>query len=85
MIAAAGARSLARGERHGLDLDAFSRVPCRLPMRASRAGERGASARAFLERHGLAAHRDRGQNFLADERVAERPRRRSPVSRRTTR
>jgi 16S rRNA (adenine1518-N6/adenine1519-N6)-dimethyltransferase len=29
-------------------------------------------ARAFLEAHGLAAHRDRGQNFLHDERVAER-------------
>jgi 16S rRNA (adenine1518-N6/adenine1519-N6)-dimethyltransferase len=29
-------------------------------------------ARAFLEQHGLAAHRDRGQNFLHDERVAER-------------
>jgi 16S rRNA (adenine1518-N6/adenine1519-N6)-dimethyltransferase len=29
-------------------------------------------ARAFLETHGLAAHRDRGQNFLHDERVAER-------------
>lgn len=29
-------------------------------------------ARAFLERHGLAAHRARGQNFLHDERVAER-------------
>jgi 16S rRNA (adenine1518-N6/adenine1519-N6)-dimethyltransferase len=28
--------------------------------------------RAFLEQHGLAAHRDRGQNFLHDERVAER-------------
>ena len=27
MIAAAGARLLARGERHGLDLDSFSRVP----------------------------------------------------------
>jgi 16S rRNA (adenine1518-N6/adenine1519-N6)-dimethyltransferase len=31
-----------------------------------------ARARAFLEQHGLAAHRDRGQNFLHDERVAER-------------
>jgi 16S rRNA (adenine1518-N6/adenine1519-N6)-dimethyltransferase len=29
-------------------------------------------ARAFLAAHGLAAHRDRGQNFLHDERVAER-------------
>jgi 16S rRNA (adenine1518-N6/adenine1519-N6)-dimethyltransferase len=29
-------------------------------------------ARAFLEAHGLAAHRDRGQNFLHDERVGER-------------
>ena len=29
-------------------------------------------ARAFLEAHGLAAHRDRGQNFLHDERQAER-------------
>ena len=29
-------------------------------------------ARAFLEQHGLAAHRDRGQNFLHDERQAER-------------
>lgn len=29
-------------------------------------------ARAFLEQHGLAAHRERGQNFLHDERVAER-------------
>lgn len=29
-------------------------------------------ARAFLEAHGLAAHRDRGQNFLHDEAVAER-------------
>jgi 16S rRNA (adenine1518-N6/adenine1519-N6)-dimethyltransferase len=29
-------------------------------------------ARAFLEAHGLAAHRDRGQNFLHDERRAER-------------
>jgi 16S rRNA (adenine1518-N6/adenine1519-N6)-dimethyltransferase len=29
-------------------------------------------ARAFLEAHGLAAHRDRGQNFLHDERMAER-------------
>jgi 16S rRNA (adenine1518-N6/adenine1519-N6)-dimethyltransferase len=29
-------------------------------------------ARAYLEEHGLAAHRDRGQNFLHDERVAER-------------
>jgi 16S rRNA (adenine1518-N6/adenine1519-N6)-dimethyltransferase len=29
-------------------------------------------ARAFLEQHGLAAHRDRGQNFLHDEPVAER-------------
>jgi 16S rRNA (adenine1518-N6/adenine1519-N6)-dimethyltransferase len=28
--------------------------------------------RAFLARHGLAAHRGRGQNFLHDERVAER-------------
>jgi len=28
--------------------------------------------RAFLEQHGLAAHRDRGQTFLHDERVAER-------------
>ena len=27
MVAAAGARLLARGERHGLDLTAFSRVP----------------------------------------------------------
>ena len=27
MIAAAGARQLARGERHGLALDCFSRVP----------------------------------------------------------
>ncbi len=27
MIAAAGARLLARGERHGLDLDSFSRIP----------------------------------------------------------
>jgi hypothetical protein len=27
MIAAAGAGLLARGERHGLDLTAFSRVP----------------------------------------------------------
>lgn len=31
-----------------------------------------AEARAFLERHGLAAHRDRGQNFLHDEAVARR-------------
>ena len=31
-----------------------------------------AEARAFLERHGLAAHRDRGQNFLHDEAVAKR-------------
>lgn len=31
-----------------------------------------ARARAFLEQHGLAAHRDRGQNFLHDEAVAER-------------
>ena len=29
-------------------------------------------ARAYLEEHGLAAHRDRGQNFLHDEQVAER-------------
>jgi 16S rRNA (adenine1518-N6/adenine1519-N6)-dimethyltransferase len=29
-------------------------------------------ARAYLEQHGLAAHRDRGQNFLHDEQVAER-------------
>jgi 16S rRNA (adenine1518-N6/adenine1519-N6)-dimethyltransferase len=29
-------------------------------------------ARAFLARHGLAAHRDRGQNFLHDEAVARR-------------
>ena len=29
-------------------------------------------ARAFLEQHGLSAHRDSGQNFLHDERVAER-------------
>lgn len=29
-------------------------------------------ARAFLERHGLAAHKDRGQNFLHDEAVARR-------------
>jgi 16S rRNA (adenine1518-N6/adenine1519-N6)-dimethyltransferase len=29
-------------------------------------------ARAFLEQHGLAAHRKRGQNFLHDEAVAER-------------
>jgi 16S rRNA (adenine1518-N6/adenine1519-N6)-dimethyltransferase len=29
-------------------------------------------ARAFLERHGLAAHKDRGQNFLHDEGVARR-------------
>jgi 16S rRNA (adenine1518-N6/adenine1519-N6)-dimethyltransferase len=29
-------------------------------------------ARAFLEQHGLAAHRDRGQNFLHDEAMAER-------------
>jgi 16S rRNA (adenine1518-N6/adenine1519-N6)-dimethyltransferase len=29
-------------------------------------------ARAFLEAHGLAAHRDRGQNFLHDEGRAER-------------
>jgi len=28
--------------------------------------------RAFLARHGLAAHRDRGQNFLVDEALAER-------------
>jgi hypothetical protein len=27
-------------------------------------------ARAYLEEHGLAAHRDRGQNFLHDEQVA---------------
>jgi N6-L-threonylcarbamoyladenine synthase len=27
MVAAAGARMLARGERHGLELSAFSRVP----------------------------------------------------------
>jgi 16S rRNA (adenine1518-N6/adenine1519-N6)-dimethyltransferase len=31
-----------------------------------------AEARAFLERHGLAAHKDRGQNFLHDEAVARR-------------
>jgi 16S rRNA (adenine1518-N6/adenine1519-N6)-dimethyltransferase len=31
-----------------------------------------AEARAFLERHGLAAHKDRGQNFLHDEAMAER-------------
>jgi len=29
-------------------------------------------ARAFLERHGLAAHKDRGQNFLHDETQARR-------------
>ncbi len=28
--------------------------------------------RALLDRHGLAAHRDRGQNFLTDPRLAER-------------
>jgi 16S rRNA (adenine1518-N6/adenine1519-N6)-dimethyltransferase len=31
-----------------------------------------AEARAFLERHGLAAHKDRGQNFLHDPAMAER-------------
>lgn len=31
-----------------------------------------AEARAFLERHGLAAHKDRGQNFLHDAAMAER-------------
>jgi 16S rRNA (adenine1518-N6/adenine1519-N6)-dimethyltransferase len=31
-----------------------------------------AEVRAFLERHGLAAHRDRGQNFLVDAALAER-------------
>ena len=31
-----------------------------------------AEARAFLERHGLAAHKDRGQNFLHDQAVARR-------------
>ena len=31
-----------------------------------------AEVRALLARHGLAAQRERGQNFLADERVAEK-------------
>jgi len=31
-----------------------------------------AAARAFLARNGLAAHRDRGQNFLHDEALAEK-------------
>jgi N6-L-threonylcarbamoyladenine synthase len=44
MIAAAGARLLARGERHGLDLNAFSRVPLGVrpgePVRSGRVARR---------------------------------------------
>ena len=32
MIAAAGARQLAGGERHGLSLDSFSRIPIGAPL-----------------------------------------------------
>jgi len=32
MIAAAGARQLAGGERHGLSLDSFSRIPMGAPL-----------------------------------------------------
>ena len=46
MIAAAGARRLARGERHGARLDAFSRVP--------------SACRAALSRAGVSAPRSRG-------------------------
>jgi N6-L-threonylcarbamoyladenine synthase len=39
MIAAAGARLLARGENHGLALNAFSRVPLgQAPWKASASG-----------------------------------------------
>ena len=31
-----------------------------------------AEVRAYLERHGLSAHRDRGQNFMVDASLAER-------------
>ena len=59
MVAAAGARLLARGERHGLDLTAFSRVPlAERPVRREPGGVAVAArggVRAVLERHGLAA------------------------------
>lgn len=41
-------------------------------MEAAGARVSAGSVRAFLERHGLAARRDLGQNFLVDEALAER-------------
>jgi N6-L-threonylcarbamoyladenine synthase len=39
MIAAAGARLLAGGERHGLSLDSFSRIPMGAPLGSTPAPE----------------------------------------------
>lgn len=39
-------------------------------MTPSAASGSAAAARAFLQRHGLAPHRERGQNFLWDEQLA---------------
>ena len=68
MIAAAGARRLARGERDDAALGAFARAP------VARALSR-AEVRAPLERRGLRAHKTRGQNFLTDPRIADADRR----------
>ena len=73
MIAAAGAKQLARGERHGLALDCFSRVPMgAAPWAPPARGVNASSVRAMLARHGLLARRDLGQNFLVDDAMAAR-------------
>ena len=68
MIAAAGARLLARGERHGLALNSFSRVPLgaalgSMPVRS----ERRRGPRRCSRGTGSRARRDLGQNFLVDD------------------
>ena len=73
MIAAAGARRLARGERDDASLGAFARASVDYvarPADSAGAGLSRGGVRALLERHGLRAHKTRGQNFLTDERIA---------------
>ena len=83
MIAAAGARLLARGEHHGLALDSFSRVPLGAPpWRGARVN--AAAVRALLARHRLLARRDLGQNFLVDAAMRRAPGRAARVSSRGT-
>ena len=55
------------------------------PLGAGVAGVSPAEIRALLERHGLRARKDLGQNFLADERVAAKLAADAPASRPTTR